>query len=85
MVPEMDLGPVSPPTQCSLVGGQARHGAVMGLGTWTVMKETITGARVGGLGKAFQSRSGLDVDLEVRRWCWPKKGLQDSISGEGTG
>ena len=47
MVPEMDLGPVLPPAQCSLVGGQARHGAMTVLGTWTVTKETVTGARRG--------------------------------------
>lgn len=60
---------------------------MMVLGTWTVMKETMTGARLGGggLGKAFQSRNGLDVGLEVRRRWWPKKEGQDSISGEGSG
>ena len=44
VVPEMDSGPVHSPAQCSLVRGQARPGAVMVLGTWTVMKETMTGA-----------------------------------------
>lgn len=44
VVPEMDSGPVRSPAQCSLVRGQARPGAVIVLGTWTVMKETMTGA-----------------------------------------
>lgn len=39
----------------------------------------------GDLGKAFQSRNGLDVDLEMRRQWWPKKEVQDIISGEGPG
>ena len=39
MVPEMASGPVLPPAQCSLVGGQARHGAVTVLGTWTARRE----------------------------------------------
>lgn len=86
MVPEMDSGPVRSPAQCSLVGGQARHGAVMMLGTWTVMKETITGARLGGPRKGFpeQKWAGRGSGGVAEGW-WPKKEVQDSISGEGPG
>ena len=65
-------------------GGTGQTWGSDGAGDMDCTKGTVTGARRGGLGKAFQSRSGLDVDLEVWRWCCRGKGCRTAFQkGQG--